>query len=36
MKVRIDVMIGNPPFHRFLDVLDWFVKILSELALIKV
>ena len=32
MKVRIDMTVGNPPFHRFLDIFDWFVKVLSELT----
>jgi len=32
MKVRIDMMVGNPPFHRFLDVFDRFMKVLSELT----
>jgi hypothetical protein len=32
IKVRIDVMVGNPPFHRFLDVLDWFAKVLPGLT----
>ena len=32
MKVRIDVTVGNPPFHTFLDVLDRFAKVLSELT----
>ena len=32
MKVRIDVTVGNPPFHRILDVLNRFAKVLSELT----
>ena len=32
IKVRIGVTAGNPPFKRVLDVLDWFPKVLSQLA----
>ena len=32
VKVQIGVTAGNPPFERVLDVLDWFPKVLPQLA----
>jgi len=32
IKVQIGVMAGNPLFKRVLDVLDWFLKVLPQLA----
>jgi len=29
MKVRVDVTIGDPPFDRFFDILNWLAKVLS-------
>ena len=32
INVWIGVTAGNPPFKRVLDILDWFPKVLSQLA----
>ena len=32
MKVRINVTVSNPPLEGLLNVLDWFSKILLQLA----
>ena len=32
IEVQIGVMAGNPPFKRVLDILNWFPKVLPQLA----
>ena len=35
VKVQIDMTVSNPPLERILNIFDWFMQILANLAGLK-